>query len=318
MDAVVFNKADGVEYDPLYNEILLTLSDYDNSTNPLDNYGNNELIDWRSLSEKCEWLLTACKDLRVMMWHLRATLHIHGVIGLFQSIRRIDEALASGEMLYPQMSDEAIGSGHSAALGWLATASCLVEIKMSRLTTDGTLTLDTLQRALQQGSAAELGYAEIVVILEQSVVWFQEQGCPSLVHQCLFVVEALERIEQYVNQYSDGYLLECRNLRALLSTISAQLTTLGQQTPEFELGEEPEGLANMGSGREFRQIRSRQEAILLINSIIAYFKTYEPSHPAPIFMRRAQKLIGMEFEDIIEELMPDARGGLETFIGRSD
>ncbi len=313
MNSIVFNEADGVEYDPLYNEILLLLSEYDNAADPLINSEVNDTVDWRDICEKCERLLTACKDLRVMIWHLRATLHTQGIIALFQSIRRIDEALASGERVFPHIPDEPEGSSHAAALGWMSTASCLSEIKQSRLIADHALTVEELQSCLAQ-EESPLTWSALIVLLGQSAVWYQESGCPALQFQCSFLVEALERIEHYANQHSDGYLLDCRNLRTMLSKMVAQLAALEPPSidsePVINTTIEP-------SIRQDGQIRSRQDAILMMNNIIGYFKLHEPGHPAPIFIRRAQKLIGMEFEDIIDELMPDARGALGIFIGTS-
>ncbi|HEY3982427.1 ImpA family type VI secretion system protein [Cedecea sp.] len=315
MNAIVFNEIDGVEYDPLYNEILLALSDHDNSADPLINSEESESVDWVDICEKCERLLTACKDLRVMIWHLRATLHTQGIIALFHDIRRIDEALASGETVFPHMPDEPEGSSHAAALGWMATASCLSEIKQARLMADSTLTIEELQRCMLQDDSV-LTWSELIVILGKSAVRYQAQGCPALQFQCSFVVEALARIEQYANQHSDSYQLDCRNLRAVLSKMAAQLAGL-EQPPVDDAGVVTEVPDENSTLRRDGQIRSRQDAVLMMNSIIDYFKAHEPSHPAPIFIRRAQKLIGMEFEDIVEELMPDARGALGTFIGKS-
>lgn len=319
MNTIVFNEVDGVEYDPLYNEILLALSEHDNSADPLNNSENITTINWLDIREKSERLLEACQDLRVMMWHLRASLHTQGILALFQNVHLIDEALAAGGVLYPQMPDEPAGSSHAAALGWLSTASCLSELRKARLTPEIPLALDAVQASLAQESESPVSFPELVVMLENSAAYYLELGCPPLQAQLVFVVEALKRIEHYANQNSDDYQLDCRTLRALLTKIAEQLDGLyASETTPAEQGDveeiQPE---SPECGRGGGKIRSRQDVILLLDKIIDYFKTYEPSHPAPIFIRRSQKMIGMEFEEIVQELMPDAMGTLASFVGKS-
>ncbi|HHB1427580.1 TPA: ImpA family type VI secretion system protein [Serratia odorifera] len=320
MNTLVFNDIDGVEYDPLYNEILLALSEHDNSADPLNDSENITIVNWNDIREKSESLLAACQDLRVMMWQLRASLHTQGILALYRGIRRIDEALAAGGTIYPQMPDEPVGSSHAAALGWLSTASCLSELRKARLTAETPLTLDAVQASLAQESEAPISFSELVVMLESSAAHYLEFDCPPLQAQLLFVVEALKRIEHYANQNSDDYQLDCRSLRALLAKTAEQLAALyASATNPADIGEADEILPaapDTGNGAGGK-IRSRQDAILLLDKVIDYFKTYEPSHPAPIFIRRSQKMIGMEFEDIVEELMPDAMGTLASFIGKS-
>jgi type VI secretion system protein ImpA len=42
---------------------------------------------------------------------------------------------------------------------------------------------------------------------------------------------------------------------------------------------------------------------------------HEPSNPAPLFIRRAQRLIQMNFVEIVKDLMPDSLGQLEKLAG---
>ncbi|MCS3408358.1 ImpA family type VI secretion system protein [Serratia sp. AKBS12] len=319
MSTIIFNHIDGVEYDPLYNEILLALSEYDNSADPLNNSENIATVNWSDIREKSERLLDVCQDLRVMMWHLRASLHTQGIIALYRGMCRIDGALAAGGTIYPQMPDEPAGSSHAAALGWLSTVSCLSELRKARLAPELPLSLEAVQASLAQEGESSISFSELVVVLENSAVHYQELDCPPLQPQLLFVVEALKRIEHYANQNSDGYQLDCRNLRALLTKTAEQLMVLyASETNLAEVeGADEIWPSQAGASRGEGKVRSRQDAILLLDKVIDYFKTYEPSHPAPIFIRRSQKMIGMEFEEIVEELMPDAMGALASFIGKS-
>lgn len=316
MDTVIFNETDGVEYDPLYNEILLALSGYDNSADPLNDSENSEPVSWIDIRGKSERLLSVCPDLRVLVWHMRACLHTQGIIALYRGIRRIDNVLAAGGTIYPQIPDEPAGRSHAAALGWLSTTFCVAELKKVRLTQEIPLALDTVQASLTQEGEPALSFSELVMLLENSAVHYQENESPPLQAQFEFVVEALIRIEHYANQNSDDYQLDCRNLGALLAKIAEQLAALYASKIDSEDVDRDKG-SPATKDRTEGKVRGRQEAILLLDKVIDYFKTYEPSHPAPIFIRRSQKLIGMEFEEIVEDLIPEAMAALAPFIGKS-
>ena len=42
----------------------------------------------------------------------------------------------------------------------------------------------------------------------------------------------------------------------------------------------------------------------------------EPSHPAPMLIRRAQRLLDLNFFQIIEELVPEGLQKIESLAGR--
>lgn len=53
-------------------------------------------------------------------------------------------------------------------------------------------------------------------------------------------------------------------------------------------------------------VHSRDDVLRALNKVLDYYATYEPSSPVPILIRRAQKLVTLEFIDIIRELTPAA------------
>jgi type VI secretion system protein ImpA len=55
---------------------------------------------------------------------------------------------------------------------------------------------------------------------------------------------------------------------------------------------------------------------LLLDQVLDYFQNYEPSHPAPILIRRSQKMIGMDFATIVEELLPESLASLNQLSGK--
>jgi type VI secretion system protein ImpA len=54
------------------------------------------------------------------------------------------------------------------------------------------------------------------------------------------------------------------------------------------------------------ELRTRSEVSDMLTKLIDYFQTNEPSHPAPIFLNRVQRMLGANFHELMDELYPDA------------
>ena len=62
-------------------------------------------------------------------------------------------------------------------------------------------------------------------------------------------------------------------------------------------------------------IRSREDALRALERVCDFLARNEPTNPAPLLIRRAQRVMTMPFLDIIRELAPDAAGQVETITG---
>ena len=63
------------------------------------------------------------------------------------------------------------------------------------------------------------------------------------------------------------------------------------------------------------EIRSREDSIRLLDRVCEYMERTEPSNPAPLLIRRAQRLISKNFIEIIEDLAPDSLGAIKGIAG---
>jgi type VI secretion system protein ImpA len=66
------------------------------------------------------------------------------------------------------------------------------------------------------------------------------------------------------------------------------------------------------------EIRSRDDAVKVLELVCNYLERHEPSNPAPLFIRRAQRLIKKNFLEIVRDLMPDSLSQLEKLAGDVD
>lgn len=68
-------------------------------------------------------------------------------------------------------------------------------------------------------------------------------------------------------------------------------------------------------GAPLGEIRGREDAQRLLGLVCDYLERHEPTNPAPLLIRRAQKMMGMDFLAIIQELAPDSLGEVRRVTG---
>ncbi len=90
-------------------------------------------------------------------------------------------------------------------------------------------------------------------------------------------------------------------LKQLSDVLSAQLARRGFDAPQVAEGERP---VQTVTG----EINSREDVMRALEKSCEFFSRNEPSSPVPILLKRAQKLISMDFLDIVRDLAP---GGVQ-------
>lgn len=63
------------------------------------------------------------------------------------------------------------------------------------------------------------------------------------------------------------------------------------------------------------EIRTREDAVEMIDRIIAYLERNEPTNPAPLLLKRARRLMGMSFVDIIKDIAPESLKQIQALAG---
>jgi type VI secretion system protein ImpA len=314
----------GVEYDPAYGEIESILSQLDESADPLSRAHEPVHINWHYVRELADKLLVQCADLRVMVWFIRANIHIKGVSALYDGFVNMSKLVKNADaVIYPQSEELPLNSGHSAALGWLSTAQCIAEIKAIRLTAEHPYTLQDLitTEALSNGQERYSVASSTLLLTINN--YFQQNELPDLKDQLATIDASLKEIESYANQVSEGYQLDCELLHVFFKKNIAQLSQLNvpihdDSDASNEKIEKNEFFETAYLNSTDKKIRSRQEVIMMLDRILEYFQYYEPSHPAPIFIGRTKEMIGMDFYSIVEDILPESVTTLQQFVGKNN
>jgi type VI secretion system protein ImpA len=63
------------------------------------------------------------------------------------------------------------------------------------------------------------------------------------------------------------------------------------------------------------EIRDRADALQVLDAVCKFFERTEPGNPAPLLIRRAQRLVGKNFVEIMQDLAPESLTLLSTIAG---
>ena len=139
-----------------------------------------------------------------------------------------------------------------------------------------------------------------------------DRSVPSAVreaHDRTVAIQALIAERVGASQALDFAPLE-QPLQCLLEACDTALGVKGEADKEDQT-ESGVGAVPMATG----EIRSRDDAIQMLEVVCNYLERHEPSNPAPLFIRRAQRLIKKSFLEIVRDLMPDSLSQLEKLAG---
>jgi type VI secretion system protein ImpA len=75
------------------------------------------------------------------------------------------------------------------------------------------------------------------------------------------------------------------------------------------------GIADQQARTLSTEIRSREDAVRVLQRVVEFIERTEPANPAPLFIRRAQRLMAKSFVEIIQELAPESMSQIEKMAG---
>jgi type VI secretion system protein ImpA len=317
-----------LEYDPAY----LQLEELATGT-PERQYGDvviaAEPPDWRDVFAKADALLLRSKDMRVVSLLARAALNVHGLPGFADALALANQlAQQYWDELHPSLTYDGAPDPvmrANAIAGLAATEEILRELRAS-------------QFVQQRGVAVSIRDAEICLspgdgTLTTAVTREQLSG---LVAEALStdptVFDALTRAHtsavalsakctEKLGTTQAPDLKPLANLLGILDKCvsnARELSSLSASGDAAFSGATVDGGVAPGAGiRSGNVIQSRADASLTLDAVCKYFEHYEPASPVPILLRRAQRLIGMSFVEIIRDMAPDSMSRIDIIAGEN-
>jgi type VI secretion system protein ImpA len=288
-----------------------------------------EPADWNKVEKLAAGLLQRTKDLRVMLALTRAWTQLKGLPGYASGVQLINQTLEQywdglfPEIWYDGEADPFFRINALAALGdssaltaavrqapLIRHATDVITLRDAAALLDGSKTVTSdypggrsrlLDELAQGGHPGVEAIAAIVASLESLRDFLTEKLSGSGVPEMSQLMRTLQRVAE-VSQTTD--------LGALMSTTPAA------QSPSAEANMAQSAAPAAAQDWRTANLTSRDDAQLMLEKVKQYFTQHEPSHPAPLMIERVQRMVEMDFMDIIRDLAPDGVHQLENIFGR--
>lgn len=285
--------------------------------------------EWRSVQSQALDLMRRTKDVRVAVLALRAAARIDGITGFVAGMQVLNGLLEQyWDHIHPQLdadddndptmrlnalapltdSDMVLRDLHEARIGTSRSLGPVlvrdVELAFGKLTPrDG--------EAVHSAPQIEGALGEI----------FESQA--SAREACAAAADGVAQLQATINDRVGSFqVVDFKPLRDIAAVVQQVARGLGSAGQDADAAAEEGGDTEPSAAAPARtanrgEILSRQDALSTLDRVIRYLEQAEPGNPAPLLIKRAQRLIGVSFLDIMSDLAPDALASIENITGRS-
>ena len=269
--------------------------------NDFDQHGDAPLrkgespFQWSLIEAESLALLDRASDPRIAGWYCRASIATRGIEGVADGINALVTALEASPIFVANASETVEFDDDLLALhlGWLATPRFAHNLR--RAVVDQSISATTLADLANASVApSTLGVSgEVGAAVRQALVRARDAFIRLSARLGKPLTELLQ-LDVHRSLLEDA-------IAALGASVADRLDELLPSVARAAV-ESSEGL------------RSRDEAAVLLDRLLAYFEEREPGHPATIFLVRVQRMLGANFETLMKELYADA----DVLIARID
>ena len=286
--------------------------------------------EWRVVSDHALALFQRTKDVRVAIQVVRASTRLQGTQGFSLGMALLVDLLERfWDTVHPQLDADddldptmrinalapLVDSGmvlrdlHEAVVGTSRTVGAIrvrdIAIAYNKLAPKGDEPVRTLAQV--EGALRDIHGSD-----------------PSLLATAIAAADLVERLDALVSDKTGrSDLLDLKPLHTLTALvrqacrtatgISADSATTAPDGAPVPAGT-PGSTAHSPQGDG--EIRSRQDALRMLDKVITFLEATEPGNPAPLLIQRAKRLVGVSFMEIMADLAPDAVSSIENITGK--
>lgn len=290
---------------------------------------------WREVARAATELFSKTKDLRIAMYLTRAALHNEGFQGFSDGLSLIKMLVEKyWDHVHPQLDPEdnndptfrvnTISSLTDAetVLKSVKTAPIVAARGVGQFSIrDIDIAKGLLQPASNTEKTLELGVIDAAFMQVEVNELQATADAVKLARENLIAIEKI-----FVEKVSAAQSPNLAELNKLLHHISNEL---GEQLERrgVNAGGESDMEGDVAGGAAVGvkpraaltgDIKSRDDVIRVLDKICDFYKQNEPSHPLPILLQRAKRLVRKDFTEILKDIAPDALKQLELIKGKEE
>lgn len=290
--------------------------------------------DWREMYKRATALFSRTKDLRVTLYMLRGAVHEDGFVGLCACLQVLHSLIAERwDSVHPLLDpddDNDPTMRVNIVAGLCDKASVLDAVRKAPLVSSralGRFSLRDMKIASGEitptGDEASPEMAAIEGAFMEAPAE-EVQATQTALQQSIDAVVAIE--SSLTEKVGAANATDLNGLVSLLrecvNTVNEQLSRRGLGDPSLtaEAGADAEeGFAAAAGGAapvaRAGEISSREDVVRVLDKLCDWYARAEPSSPVPVLLRRAKRLVHMDFMDIVRDLAPDGLAQVEKFRG---
>jgi type VI secretion system protein ImpA len=283
---------------------------------------------WGAVRQAAVALLARSKDVRVAVYLARALLSTDGLAGLNVGLKLVHQLLDRyWDCVHPQLDpdDDNDPTMRLNALAPLVDSETMLrELRRApfiRSRTLGQVLVRDVEVALGKLPAPPDG-PTVSQDQVESMARAAAAENPEPLEAVLEAAQTLRALHgMLVEKVGGERAPDVRPLASVLSPLvnvcnNALSATASAETPVAdEGGSAPAaGTAQSVSG----EVRTREDAIRLLDRVCDFLERQEPSNPAPLLIRRAKRLMTMSFVDIINDMAPESLVQVRNIAGIRD
>ncbi|NMM02376.1 type VI secretion system protein TssA [Paraburkholderia sp. RP-4-7] len=287
--------------------------------------------DWRHVETLAVELLGRSVDLRIIALLTQAWTEIDGLPGYAKGLALAAETLEQQwEDVHPQLRiagefDPLVRVNAIAALtdpkgaGRAARDAILLRLASGGLSLrEAAAILESNPTAAAKNHPSSGGIQKAALCAALAAEQTQLTAVPQL-------LDSIDRIRQQIATRLDiSWVPSASAVETPLETVQRAILASREHAPQAAGGTRPlveqarSIVANdcRGPG-ERAPIGSRESVMLALEDACLYLEQAEPSHPAPLLIRRAQRLMRMNFYDIVRDMAPAALPQVDVLAGHA-
>ena len=306
-----------LEYDPAYLSLQAA-----GSGRAEQQYGDTVIAaegpDWPVVHEAALQLAGRTRDLRLAVWLARSGARPDGWAGAVRGLQLARGLLERHwDHVHPQLdaSENNDPTARLNALVPLVHAEGLADLRAAVLTgARGGPTVRQVELATGRADALPGEAVPTAQGLDEALAAAATQ-MPALGASWQAGLAAVQGIEAAIDRQAPAQGPDFGPLRKLMQYVAeagrqvAQAAApAGQDAPAAAPTSSPASALPTGIG-------SREDAIRALTRVCEWYERNEPGHPAPLLIRRAQRLMSKNFIDIVRDLVPDGVSQIERLAG---
>lgn len=277
--------------------------------------------EWPDVKERAEALLKRTKDVRVAVVLCRALTRTEGFAGLAEGLAFIHQMLSRyWEGAYPALDGEDKDpTTRLNALDALVNAEALprdVKDLYVASAAGGRISVRDIlvtQKRLQPIAGTALVTPEAMQGVIRDAAAANAPPPLEAMEKSLNALSAFDDLlSEKVGATRTLNLQETKEALTVVLLACRKALGIAEKPKAGDVGAtDPEGIEAANNG----EIRRREDAVRQLDRVCDFIQATEPGHPAPLLIRRAQRLMAKSFLDIIQDLAPESLGQIQKIAG---